>query len=168
MILGLTSTLYGPAYIKIEGVDGESKDKNHDQWIDVLAIDWGMSRPAPVSGGGGISDLVFDGISATKYIDKSTPLLMQSCATANPYPAVEVHLTRRAGAEPDEQVYLVIKLENVLVTSVSTGGSGGEDRLTENVTLNFGRINFDYQKTADGAESGVGPFIWDVARGTTE
>jgi type VI secretion system secreted protein Hcp len=32
----------------------------------------------------------------------------------------------------------------VLISSLSTGGSGGEDRLTENVTLNFGKFTFTY------------------------
>ena len=35
-------------------------------------------------------------------------------------------------------------MKEVLVTSVSTGGSGGEDRLTENVTLNFAEFKVEY------------------------
>ncbi len=31
-------------------------------------------------------------------------------------------------------------MKEVIVTSLSTGGSGGEDRLTENVTLNFAKV----------------------------
>ena len=30
-------------------------------------------------------------------------------------------------------------MTKVMITSVSTGGSGGEDKLTENVSLNFAR-----------------------------
>ena len=36
-------------------------------------------------------------------------------------------------------------MTEVLITAVSTGGSGGEDRLTENVTLNFAKVNFVYK-----------------------
>ena len=45
-----------------------------------------------------------------------------------------------------------------------SGGSGGEDRLTENVTLNFGAFKFEYQpQNAKGAPEG-GPKIvgWDI------
>ena len=44
-------------------------------------------------------------------------------------------------------------MTEVLVTSVSTGGSGGEDRLTENVTFNFAEVKVDYteQKMDGGA-----------------
>ena len=41
--------------------------------------------------------------------------------------------------------YQTLTLEDVIVSSVSTGGSGGEDRLTENVTLNFGKFEFGYK-----------------------
>jgi len=52
----------------------------------------------------------------------------------------------------------------VLVTSLSTGGSGGDDRLTENVTLNFAKVLVDYQpQKADGPKEG-GPvnFGWNI------
>jgi hypothetical protein len=32
----------------------------------------------------------------------------------------------------------------VLITALSTGGSGGEDRLIENITLNFSKVSLDY------------------------
>ena len=35
-------------FLKIEGIDGESKSKGHDKWIDVISIDWGMSKPGRV------------------------------------------------------------------------------------------------------------------------
>ena len=42
---------------------------------------------------------------------------------------------RKAGENPVD--YVNITMSPVLVTSLSTGGSGGEDRLTENVYLEF-------------------------------
>ena len=36
-------------------------------------------------------------------------------------------------------------MTNVMVTSIGTGGSGGEDRLTENVTLNFAEVKVEYK-----------------------
>ena len=42
-------------------------------------------------------------------------------------------------------------MNDLLVTSVSTGGSGEEDRLTENVTLNFAKVKGTYvQQLEDG------------------
>ena len=56
-------------------------------------------------------------------------------------------------------------MKDVIVTSVSTGGSGGEDRLTENVTLNFATFKIEYQpQKPDGtADGGKIEFEWDIA-----
>ena len=73
---------------------------------------------------------------------------------------------RKAGESPLD--YIVIEFRPVIVTSISTGGSGGEDRLTENVTFNFGEFNYKYtRQRPDGAADG-GPleFGWDISRNT--
>jgi type VI secretion system secreted protein Hcp len=50
-----------------------------------------------------------------------------------------------------------------MVTSVSAGGSGGEDRLTENVSLNFARIKWTYtEQDFNGACSKSTTTGWDV------
>ena len=43
-------------------------------------------------------------------------------------------------------------MEDIIVTAVQTGGSGGEDRLTENVSLNFAKFKFEYQRAAEGRQ----------------
>jgi type VI secretion system secreted protein Hcp len=55
-------------------------------------------------------------------------------------------------------------MEQVMVTSISTGGSGGEDRLTENVSLNFATVNFEnFKQDAKGATTSAGIFKWKIA-----
>jgi len=73
---------------------------------------------------------------------------------------------RKAGENPVE--YLKIKLTEVLVSSVSTGGSGGEDRLTENVTLNFAKVAVDYtgQDEKGKAKSPAQSMTWDIPGNT--
>ena len=71
-------------------------------------------------------------------------------------------VVRKAGGSPVE--YIKLKLQEVLITSVSTGGSGGEDRLTENITLNFAKFNLDYTPQDDKGAAGTAiPAGWDVA-----
>ena len=72
-------------------------------------------------------------------------------------------MVRKAGGDNPVE-YLKIKMTDVLITSVSTGGSGGEDRLTENVTLNFAKVNSEYQpQKKDGSKDGGPiPFGWDI------
>lgn len=141
-------------FMKIKGVDGESRDKGHKDSIDVLAWSWGMSQSGTThaGSGGGAGKVNVQDLSFTKYVDKSSPVLAMACCKGTHYD--EVLLTvRKAGDTPLE--YLKIKMEEVIVTAVSTGGSGGEDRLTENVTLNFAKFEQIYQpQDAKGAKLG--------------
>ena len=72
---------------------------------------------------------------------------------------------RKAGKKPLE--YLVMDMKKVLITSVSTGGSGGEDRLTENITLNFAALQVKYkEQNADGSAGAEKIYTWDIAQNT--
>lgn len=151
-------------FIKIGKLGGESKDKAHGGEIDVLAWSWGMSQSGSMhqGGGGGSGKCSVQDLSFTKYIDASTCALMGAVCKGEHID--EALLTiRKAGGSPLE--YLKIKFTNVLVTSVSTGGSGGEDRLTENVTLNFEKFNVDYV-TQDEKGAKKDPFKvgWDCSK----
>jgi type VI secretion system secreted protein Hcp len=130
-------------FIKIGDVKGESKDSKHGGEIDVLAWSWGLSNSgtAHVGTGAGAGKVNVQDISFTHYIDKASPSLMLACCNGKHFP--EATLTvRKAGEQPVE--YVTMKLTDLLITSISTGGSGGEDRLTENVTLNFAKFEFQY------------------------
>ena len=68
---------------------------------------------------------------------------------------------RKAGEDPVE--YLKITMNDLIITSVSTGGSGGEDRLTENVTLNFAKVKVEYsEQDAKGKGGGPQKMGWDI------
>ncbi|HEX3867907.1 MAG TPA: type VI secretion system tube protein Hcp, partial [Gemmatimonadaceae bacterium] len=70
---------------------------------------------------------------------------------------------RKAGDKPLE--YIIIELDELIVTSLSEGGSGGEDRLTENVTLNFAKFLYTYTpQKADGTPDTAIPVNYDVAQ----
>ncbi len=155
-------------FIKITGVEGEAKDNKHKKEIDVLSWSWGMSNSGSAHSGGGagagkvnVQDLTF-----TKWVDSASPKLMLSCCNGKHYD--EALLTvRKAGEKPVE--YIKIKLNEVLITSVSTGGAGGEDRLTENVTLNFAKVHVDYTPQDDKGAAGTAiPMSWNIAENVNE
>lgn len=137
-------------FLKIDDVKGESRDSKHKDEVDILAWSWGMSQSGTTHAGpgGGAGKVSVQDLSLTKYVDKSSPVLMM--ATCNGKHYKEALLTvRKAGETPLE--YLKITMKEVIVSAVSTGGSGGEDRLTENVTLNFAEFKVEYKpQKADG------------------
>lgn len=153
--------------IEDKKVKGESRDKTHKDTIDVLSWSWGISTSGTThsGGGGGAGKASFQDISLTKYIDKATPPLMDGIAKGTHYKNAKL-IVRKAGGTPLE--YLIITMETVLVTSISVGGSGGEDRQTENITLNFANVKVSYQpQNADGSkDGGVVEMAYNIAENT--
>lgn len=156
-------------FIRIGTLKGESRDKTHKEKIDVLAWSWGMSNSgtAHTGGGAGAGKANVQDLSITKYIDKSSPSLMLACCKGTHYDDAEL-IVRKAGDTPVE--YVKITLSEVLITAVSTGGSGGEDRLTENVTLNFAKVKVEYtEQDAKGAPKSGGPTMtFNIAENVSE
>lgn len=148
-----------------EKIKGETQDeaqkKTHD--IDVLAWSWGMSQSGSfhTGGGGGAGKVNVQDLSFTKWVDKASPALLLHCANGAHIPKC-VLLCRKAGEKPEK--YIEITMDKCMVTSVSTGGSGGEDRLTENVTLNFAKVKYEYFVQDDkGKTSSAGTYNGDIS-----
>lgn len=154
-------------FLVIEGeISGETQDDVYGKkkGIDVLAWSWGMSQSGSfhVGGGGGAGKANFQDLSVTKWVDKSSPVLMLYCANGDHFKKAEI-IVRKAGKKPLE--YLKITMHKVLVTSVSTGGSGGEDRLTENVSFNFAEVEVEYVEQKEDGTAGEKPnFKWSISK----
>lgn len=150
-------------FMKIEGTKGESADAKHPGEIEVLAWSWGVSNSGTMhsgKGGGGGKANVQD-LSFTKYVDSSSAALLLYACNGKHIPKANL-VVRKAGEKPLE--YIKIELTSCMVTSISTGGSGGEDRLTENVTLNFAQVKMEYfAQDATGAGKAAGETTWNIA-----
>ena len=150
-------------FIKLEGIDGESADSSHKKEIDVLAWSWGESQSGTthVGGGAGAGKVNVQDLSLTKWVDASSAALLYHCASGKHIKTANL-VVRKAGDKPLE--YIKIKLTECIVSSISTGGSGGEDRLTENVTLNFAKVEYEYyvQKADGSADGGPKKFGWNI------
>jgi len=151
-------------FLKIGDVEGESKDKDHKGEIDVLSWSWGLSQTGTMhlGGGGGAGKVNVQDLSITKFIDKASPNLMKMCCNGQQFKEA-VLTVRKAGKKPLE--YIIITLNDVIISSLSTGGAGDDERLTENVSFNFGTVKFDYQpQKSDGSpDGGAVSMAWNIA-----
>jgi type VI secretion system secreted protein Hcp len=155
-------------YLRLGDIKGESQDKVHAGEIDVLAWSWGLSNNGTthIGGGGGTGKSSVQDLSVTKWIDKATPTIMLQALTGE-HLKDAVLTVRKAGATPVE--FLKIEMRDILVTSVSTGGSGGEDRLTENVSLNFGSFKLTYTpQNPDGSAGTAIPIEWSIVENVSK
>src|SRR5260370_30143280 len=131
-------------FLKIDDLKGESQDHKHPHEILVLSWSWGMSQSGSTHAGpgGGSGKVNVQDLSFTKHIDDSTPNLMQFCCNGSHFKSALLTV-RKAGGK-DQVEYLKIKLQDIIISAVSTGGSGGEVRITENATLNLAKFNRTY------------------------
>ena len=118
--------------------------------FEVLAFSWGASQSGSfhTGGGGGAGKASFQDLSITKYVDTTSPVLIRHVATGAHAAGAMLTVAPKSGP------VVTYRLEQVLVTSLSTGGSGGEDQLTENLSLNF--AGFEYSV-------GGATFSFDIA-----
>jgi type VI secretion system secreted protein Hcp len=151
-------------FMTIEGVKGEAKDSAHADEIDVLSWNWGLSQSGSrhVGGGGGSGKVSVQDVNFVKYVDKATTDLMLCCCNGKHIPSAQLTI-RKAGENPLE--YVIIKMTDCLVTSHSGGGSHGDDRLVETVTLNFAKVEVDYTpQKEDGSGDAKMTMGWDIAK----
>jgi type VI secretion system secreted protein Hcp len=153
-------------FIKIGDLGGESSDKDHEGQIDVLSWSWGMSQGGTMhgGGGGGAGKATVGDISLMKNLDKSSPNLIKACQTGQ-HIAEAILECRKAGGTA--LPYYKLTMKDVLITSVQTGGSPHDERMTESVSLNFRSYTVVYQEQDEkGAKKGGEvKYGYDIAKG---
>lgn len=143
-------------FAKIDGIKGESLDSKHKDEVEILSWSWGVSQSASGSQGGGAASgkANFNDFSFTHHVDKSSPVLMRTCATGEHIKEATISV-RKAGKEQHE--YLIIKMSDVIITGVSPGGSGDGAGFAEHVALKFAKVHLEYKPLkADGT---LGPGV---------
>ena len=153
-------------FMKIGDINGEARDSVYKDWIDVLSWSWGATQSGSmhVGGGGGSGKVNMQDLTFSKYVDSATTNLMTKVCNGKHYPEAKL-VVRKAGEKPVE--YIRITMTDVLVSSYQTGGNGGEDRLTETVTLNFAKVKVEYTPQAkDGTSAAAMDMGWDVEANT--
>jgi type VI secretion system secreted protein Hcp len=147
-------------FAKIGDIKGESLDSKHKDEIEVLSWSWGVTNPAKVSrSGGGAGKASFHDLSFTHKIDKASPLLLKGCATGQHLK--EATITHRKAGK-GQQEFLIIKMNDVLVTAVTEDDSKEGGRL-ETVSLAFAKVDLEYrpQKPDGSLDAGI-HFKYDI------
>lgn len=144
LVIAAALVLAGPApaalnaYMKIDGVPGDSMESKHMGWIEVSSAQLDEIRNSTIgsaTGGAGAGKIRFNEFTIKKTSDKATPKLLEAAVKGKVFHEVVLHLRKAGGGQ---QEYLVIKLENVLVSSFRAGGPGGAGP-EESMSLSFSR-----------------------------
>jgi type VI secretion system secreted protein Hcp len=140
-------------FLKIEGIDGVSADAKHKGEIDLESWSWGQTQSGARAAGGGAGKVNMQDFHAVMKVCKASPRLMLACATGQPIQKA-VLTCRQAGT--DQQEYLKVTMTDLLVSSYQTGGNGHGGVPTDQFSLNFARIEFEYrEQRPDGTLGGA-------------
>jgi len=155
------------AFLKIDGIPGESTDDKHKDWIEVLSYSHGLSQPAAgarsTGGAASAERCNHQDFSIVKVLDKASPKLALYCCNGTHIKSVKLELCRATG---DKQKYMEYLLSDVIVSGVRPGGSaqGGENLPLEEVSFNYGKIEWTYTETdhKTGKPKGDVKANWDL------
>jgi type VI secretion system secreted protein Hcp len=129
------------AFMKFEGIKGESTDPQHPSEIEVLSWSWGAGVPPTEPAGSAID--VHD-FSFVHRVDLASPRLMTRCANGEHIPSGLMSV-RRENAKGQPLDYIKVTFTDVLVSSFQVSGGGGAQPVEE-VSFNFAKVEFSYQK----------------------
>ncbi len=135
-------------YLKIDGIPGESTDKGHKDWIEIISFKHEVSQPAGSStsriGGRTGARVDIRDFCVTKVVDKSSTLLHLYCCNGKHISQIIVELCE---ATEQKHCYMRYTMKDVIVSSVKPSGVANEQifvRPIEEVSFNFGQIQWEY------------------------
>lgn len=160
----LTAALAGPAlgspfdaFLKIEGVPGESKAPDRTGWIEVHSFQWVTPPPAPppAPAPAGVARKQHGSITFVKRVDKASPLLSKAATAGKLLPMVIVEVP---GTSAASQPYMRYEMKDVMISGYSMSGQGHGDPLpTEQVTFTYNKIELKYAEQKVAPKTGAAP-----------
>ena len=151
-------------FAKLGDIKGESNDSKHKDEVEVLSWSWGVNQSGNIApgAGGGVGKANFNDFSFTHHVDKASPVLLRACATGEHIK--EATITARKAGSKGPQEYLIIKMNDIIITSVAlSGASEGAATAAESVALQFAKVELEYKpQRADGSLDAGVHFKYDI------
>ena len=156
------------AFLKIDGIPGESTDSKHKDEIEVLSWSWGLAQSgsAASGGGGGAGKVTFQDFHFVNRLQKSSPKLFLACASGQHFKSA-ILTVRKAGGEGQQQDYYKVTLDEIIVSSFNqTGEPDGDQSVPlEQVSINFSKITVEYKPQNEKGSLGDSVVAkWDVGK----
>jgi type VI secretion system secreted protein Hcp len=141
-------------YLKLDGLDGESLDQDHKDWIEIESFSWGVDNPSSfaIGQGGQATQAHISAINLQKHCDKSSVALFKCCTTGKHINSGTLSCMKLDGDSRVE--YLKVSLTDIMVSGFQWNGSGGEIVVHETVALVFAEFQEAYKLQQDQGSAG--------------
>jgi len=149
-------------FAKIGDIKGESLDDKHKDEVEVLSWSWGVQQSGTMAhgGGGGEGKASFNDFNFNHHVDKASPVLLKACATGEHIKEGTITV-RKAGK--GQQEFLIIKMNDIIITSVNPSAHGEGGGTAESVAMQFAKVDLEYkpQKPDGSLDAGL-HFKYDI------
>ena len=154
-------------HMRIDGVVGEAASFKHKGWMEILSWNWGMTSNRKTALATDDSKTALNEMSVIKYIGIDSTEIRNLFAQGKLIPHIDFNIEPLTGKREAQKNYVNIKMEDVLIKSVITGGTAEDKFFKEHITLLYDRITFEcnrpFQKSdASEAAPEWNDFRWDV------
>ncbi len=150
-------------HLEIDGIKGESQDSKFKDMIEIESFSWGASNAGSHSsgGGGGAGKVSLQDVHFTSQVNKASPVLFLKCCTGEHIKKAVLHVRKQG---KDQKEFYIVTLENLLVSGYQSGDStGGSPLPTDQFSLNFTKIKFEYKvQEKDGSLGATSTGTWDT------
>jgi type VI secretion system secreted protein Hcp len=145
-------------YLKLDGFKGKATEIAHKDWIEVKSFSHGLSQVGSARTGG--NEVRMGDIQLHKEVGPESPSLALKCCTAEVLKEAVLDLCESG---TDQRVYMKYTLNDCVIASVTTGGSGG-GHADETLSLNFQKIKWEYIPKSGSPEKAG----WDLSKKTKQ
>ncbi len=139
------------AFLKIDGIDGESQSEGHEKWIELLSFSWGaaVAESADAAGAGsgrGRGRISPQDFTFVKVTDTASPKIFLKMCQGTHFQKVSLACRRAGGLASDvagapQADFIAIDFYNVLFASYAEGGTTATDqRPLDSITFAFSKI----------------------------
>ncbi|MDR2105471.1 MAG: type VI secretion system tube protein Hcp [Deferribacteraceae bacterium] len=148
-------------FLKIDGIEGQSADKGHEKWVELISFSHGSQQNISIQRGG--TDVMGRGqflpFTFVHAVDKATPKLQHYCMSGNKIDKVEFAYCRFVGGAQTPVYELVlenVKVGKAVVTTITSDDDSLAQQPVETVELIAGKISWKVtpikpDATKDGA-----------------
>ncbi|RMF37463.1 MAG: type VI secretion system tube protein Hcp [Alphaproteobacteria bacterium] len=153
------------AFLKIDGIKGESQDKAMKDAIEIKSFSFGAENNinfGSMTGGGGAGKATFKEFTVQKQTDTASCDLFTKLCTGKHFKEASIELRRSGGADDKSGgVFMTFKFSMVMVQDITWSGQDGDDVCEEEVVFQYGAIKINYKKQKpDGKMEDAGEAMW--------
>ncbi len=157
-------------YMKIDTLDGECSEANHDKWMKIDGFSHNISAhidrsAVGATGGRTVGNVEHGDFIVTKVLDSATLPIMLQCCQGQHFTEARLHMVTSTTAS---HTMLEIVLKEVVISSINMSDSSGQaGRPVEQIGLNYKEIEWNYTPIDEtGSPLGTITKSWNCASNT--